>query len=50
MMALVEGLRIKVNRDLSMLGANVFRVDKWLEASRSAAIASTGSASPSGPR
>lgn len=29
MMALVEGLRLKVNRDLSQLGANVFRVDKW---------------------
>ncbi len=29
MMALLEGLRIKVNRDLSQLGANVFRVDKW---------------------
>ncbi len=29
MMALIEGLRIKVNRDLSQLGANVFRVDKW---------------------
>lgn len=28
MMALVEGLRLKVNRELSMLGANVFRVDK----------------------
>jgi len=29
MMALLEGLRIKVTRDLSQLGANVFRVDKW---------------------
>src|SRR5438067_291648 len=29
MMALIEGLRLKVNRDLSQLGANVFRVDKW---------------------
>ena len=29
MMALLEGLRIKVNRDLSQLGANVFRIDKW---------------------
>lgn len=29
MMALLEGLRLKVNRDLSQLGANVFRVDKW---------------------
>src|SRR5205823_6163605 len=29
MMALLEGLRVKVNRDLSQLGANVFRVDKW---------------------
>jgi putative ABC transport system permease protein len=29
MMALLEGLRIKVNTDLSQLGANVFRVDKW---------------------
>lgn len=29
MMALTEGLRLKVNRDLTMLGANVFRVDKW---------------------
>ncbi|MBI3184875.1 MAG: ABC transporter permease [Myxococcales bacterium] len=29
MMALIEGLRVKVNRDLSQLGANVFRVDKW---------------------
>ncbi|MBL8952803.1 MAG: ABC transporter permease, partial [Myxococcaceae bacterium] len=29
MMALLEGLSIKVNRDLSQLGANVFRVDKW---------------------
>ncbi len=29
MMALLEGLRIKVNKDLSQLGANVFRVDKW---------------------
>ncbi|MFZ5469988.1 MAG: ABC transporter permease [Myxococcota bacterium] len=29
MMALIEGLRLKVNKDLSQLGANVFRVDKW---------------------
>ncbi len=29
MMALLEGLRVKVNKDMSMLGANVFRVDKW---------------------
>jgi putative ABC transport system permease protein len=29
MMALLEGLRLKVNKDLSQLGANVFRVDKW---------------------
>jgi putative ABC transport system permease protein len=29
MMALLEGLSVKVNRDLSQLGANVFRVDKW---------------------
>ncbi len=29
MMALLEGLRIKVNKDMSQLGANVFRVDKW---------------------
>jgi putative ABC transport system permease protein len=29
MMALLEGLRVKVNKDLSQLGANVFRVDKW---------------------
>lgn len=29
MMALLEGLRVKVNNDLSWLGANVFRVDKW---------------------
>ncbi len=29
MMALLEGLRLKVNKDMSMLGANVFRVDKW---------------------
>jgi putative ABC transport system permease protein len=29
MMALLEGLRVKVNKDFSMLGANVFRVDKW---------------------
>ncbi|MHB8873070.1 MAG: ABC transporter permease [Myxococcaceae bacterium] len=28
MMALIEGLRLKVNNDLSQLGANVFRVDK----------------------
>jgi len=29
MMALLEGLRVKVTKDLSQLGANVFRVDKW---------------------
>jgi putative ABC transport system permease protein len=29
MMALLEGLRLKVNKDMSQLGANVFRVDKW---------------------
>lgn len=29
MMALLEGLRLKVNKDFSQLGANVFRVDKW---------------------
>ena len=29
MMALLEGLRLKVNKDMSSLGANVFRVDKW---------------------
>lgn len=29
MMALLEGLRVKVNKDMSQLGANVFRVDKW---------------------
>jgi putative ABC transport system permease protein len=29
MMALLEGLRVKVNKDLGQLGANVFRVDKW---------------------
>ena len=29
MMALIEGLRIKVNRDLSSLGANTFQVSKW---------------------
>src|SRR5512140_1801566 len=29
MMALIEGLRIKVNRDLSQLGANTFEVTKW---------------------
>jgi putative ABC transport system permease protein len=29
MMALLTGLREKVNRDFSQLGANVFRVDKW---------------------
>ncbi|MCA3016265.1 MAG: ABC transporter permease [Myxococcaceae bacterium] len=29
MMALLEGLRLKVTNDLSQLGANVFRVDKW---------------------
>jgi putative ABC transport system permease protein len=29
MMALLEGLSTKVNHDMSQLGANVFRVDKW---------------------
>lgn len=29
MMALLEGLRLKVHGDLAQLGANVFRVDKW---------------------
>lgn len=29
MMAMLEGLRVKVNRDFSLLGANTFRVDKW---------------------
>ena len=29
MMALLEGLRLKVNKDFSQLGANVFQVDKW---------------------
>ncbi len=29
MMALIEGLRIKVNNDLSQLGANIFQVTKW---------------------
>jgi len=29
MMALIEGLRIKVNKDLSFLGANTFQVSKW---------------------
>lgn len=29
MMALIEGLRIKVNKDLSSLGANSFEVSKW---------------------
>ncbi|HEY0419637.1 MAG TPA: ABC transporter permease [Acetobacteraceae bacterium] len=29
MMALIEGLRIKVNRDLSQLGANTFQATKW---------------------
>src|SRR4029450_4517290 len=29
MMALIEGLRIKVNNDLSQLGANTFQVSKW---------------------
>ncbi len=29
MMALIEGLRIKVNKDLSQLGANTFVVTKW---------------------
>ncbi|HEX8537502.1 MAG TPA: ABC transporter permease, partial [Cystobacter sp.] len=29
MMALIEGLRLKVNKDLSQLGANTFQVSKW---------------------
>jgi putative ABC transport system permease protein len=29
MMALIEGLRLKVTRDLSQLGANAFTVSKW---------------------
>jgi putative ABC transport system permease protein len=29
MMALIEGLRIKVNKDLSQLGANTFQATKW---------------------
>jgi putative ABC transport system permease protein len=29
MMGLIEGLRLKVNRDLSMLGADTFSVSKW---------------------
>jgi putative ABC transport system permease protein len=29
MMALLEGLRLKVNKDMSQLGANVFTVSKW---------------------
>ena len=29
MMALIEGLRLKVNSDLSQLGANTFQVSKW---------------------
>ena len=29
MMALIEGLRLKVNNDLSQLGANTFEVSKW---------------------
>lgn len=29
MMAMLEGLRLKVNKDLSQLGANTFRVDKF---------------------
>jgi putative ABC transport system permease protein len=29
MMALLEGLRLKVNKDFSQLGANVFQVSKW---------------------
>ena len=28
MMALLEGLRLKVNKDLSQLGANVFHIKK----------------------
>jgi len=29
MMGLIEGLRLKVERDLSMLGANTFQITKW---------------------
>ena len=29
MMGLIEGLRLKVNNDLSQLGANTFQVSKW---------------------
>jgi putative ABC transport system permease protein len=29
MMGLIEGLRLKVNRDLSQLGADAFQVQKW---------------------
>ncbi len=29
MMAMIEGLRLKVNRDLSVLGADAFQVQKW---------------------
>jgi putative ABC transport system permease protein len=29
MMALLEGLSIKVNKDMSQLGANVFKISKW---------------------
>ena len=29
MMALIEGLRLKVNRDLAQLGADAFTVSKW---------------------
>jgi putative ABC transport system permease protein len=29
MMGLIEGLRLKVNQDLSVLGANTFEVSKW---------------------
>lgn len=29
MMALLEGLRVKVNKDMAQLGANVFNVNKW---------------------
>src|SRR5580700_814554 len=29
MMALIEGLRLKVDHDLSQLGANVFQATKW---------------------
>src|SRR5215218_6957892 len=29
MMALIEGFRLKMNRDLSSLGANTFQVTKW---------------------